>query len=110
MSPVVRNLDQPWRAKHGTCRLCGARGALTRTHVPPRAAGNDGAASPPTRVLGPDGVWRYGRGRERDGGMWGRWFCEPCNNRTGRFDEEYVRWSRDLFGLMHGSGETGNRV
>jgi len=24
--------------------------------------------------------------------MWKRWFCEPCNGRTGRWEEEYTAW------------------
>ena len=111
MSPTIKGLYQPARAKHGPCKLCGSVGKLSRTHVPARASGNAGPARRPTRVLGSDGVWRYDLGHEEDGGMWGRWFCEPCNNATGKWDEEYLRWAGDVFGaLHHPSAGKGNRI
>lgn len=49
---------------------------------------------------GVDGVPMLDRGRPSDGGMWGYWFCAPCNQATGRWDEEFLRWQRTIFKLF----------
>ena len=42
--------------------------------------------------------------------MWGRWFCERCNNATGRWDEEYLRWIEDLFPALNDTRLPGDRL
>lgn len=103
-------MDQTQLERHGRCKLCRRVADLTKTHVPPRAADNSGIAQRGVEVLGDDGVRRYGLGRDTEGGMWGRWFCTRCNNRTGRWDEEYLRWREDLLPVLHDPRRPGGRV
>lgn len=79
------------------CGLCGKAEKLSKTHIPPRAAGNQGLARRLVEFLDPHGssflqLTKIGTG----GGAYGRWLCVDCNQRTGRWDEEYARWSRSL--------------
>jgi hypothetical protein len=53
----------------------------------------------------------YALGREREGGMYGYWFCETCNNSCTRpWDEEYTRWVPPLFSALHETTSKGNSV
>lgn len=54
---------------------------------------------------GDDGVPRLELGRGNHGGMHGYWFCIECNNRTGRWDEEYVQLHRHLVHHLHDGPE-----
>lgn len=81
------------------CRLCGStQEPLTRTHVPMRRSGNDGPMRPLVRRREqPEALPILDYGRSSDGGIWGWWFCGPCNRRTGRWDEAYQTiWHRIL--------------
>jgi hypothetical protein len=89
---------RPRRTRHGICGLCGFDGKLSKTHIPPRAAGNVGSAQ--TSVAIYDTETRasvLSLGRKSDGGTWGWWLCEQCNNRTELWEREYLRWVRPLF-------------
>lgn len=93
-----------------TCRLCGARTKLTRTHVPPRAAGNSGRARRGVEHERGDGAVLTGLSRPKDGGASGLWLCRRCNGATGRWDKEYVQWVRGLVLQLHdGGAATGSR-
>lgn len=83
----------PRGSKIGICRLCGTYGNLSKTHVPARAAGNQGRARYAVEFIDANGLSTTGLGRATDGGTWGRWFCEGCNGRTGKWDEEFLRWA-----------------
>jgi hypothetical protein len=110
MATRYRRLDQPSIRRAGICKLCGRIRAFTKTHAPAEAADNTGPVRVPVQVLGDDQVWRYGLStREYDGGMNGRWFCDECNNRTGRWDEEYLRWRPDLLVALDRI-KRGNRI
>lgn len=89
----VHPLGHPRGNKRGTCGLCGFQGKLSMTHIPPRAAGNVGEASPAVLFL--DESTRkssIGLGRPTYDGMAGWWLCARCNNRTARWEPEYLRW------------------
>lgn len=99
-STSVRPVGDPRGDKRGSCRLCGAEGGLTRTHVPPEASGNDGKARSAVTRTEPGGVPMLDHGRESDGGMWGYWFCQPCNGATGVWDEHWLKWQAALLGSV----------
>lgn len=103
-------MDEAQVERRGRCKLCRRQADLSKTHIPPKAADNSGTAQRGVEIEGDDGTRRYGLGRELEGGMWGRWFCEPCNNRTGRWDEEYLRWREDLLPALHDPRLPGNTV
>jgi hypothetical protein len=74
--------------------LCGYEGKLSMTHVPPRAAGNIGEARPAVLYFDDrTGESAVGFGRATHDGMAGWWLCATCNNRTARWESEYVRWA-----------------
>lgn len=82
--------------KHGACGLCGGVPAsgLSKTHVPAKATGNDGEMRGLVRRYeDADSLPSVGLGRPADGGMWGWWFYEECNNRTGAFVEAMVEYA-----------------
>lgn len=69
------------------CGLCGRGVCLSRTHVPPKCAGNGNAlVNYRVRRDGESGVQP---GRRRRGGMVFRGLCATCNNYAGRFDQSY---------------------
>lgn len=87
------------------CGLCGHDGQLSRTHIPPRAAGNQGRARRLHEFIDEHGrsfvqLKNIGTG----GGGWGRWLCADCNQKTGEWDDEYGRWSRNLVLGLHDAG------
>jgi len=82
--------------RHGTCGLCGFVGKLSKTHIPARASGNTSPSRAAVERIDASGVPLIGLGRPRDGGLFGWWFCEACNGRTGQWDEEYVSWASPL--------------
>jgi hypothetical protein len=95
MSRKVLPQGKPKRQRYGECSLCGMVTKLSKTHVPPKAAGNSGPARVAVEVV-EDGISRIGLGTPKDGGMWGWWFCEGCNGITRRWDEEFMGWSIPL--------------
>lgn len=94
----VHRLGHPRGTKHGTCGLCGFEGKLSKTHIPPRAVGNVGKARPAVLYFDEaTGESTIGLGRSAgQDGMWGWWLCARCNNRTARWEGEYLRWSADI--------------
>lgn len=93
----VHPLGHPRGNKLGTCGLCRFGGKLSKTHVPPQAAGNVGKAQPAVLHFSETtGESRIAWGTAHDGGMWGWWLCERCNNRTERWEAEYRRWKEQL--------------
>ena len=85
------------RQKHGGCSLCGTATKLSKTHVPPKAAGNSGPARMEVEFVDDEGTSYTGLGRPSGGGgMWGWWFCQTCNWLTRKWDEEFMRWSIPL--------------
>lgn len=85
----------------GTCGICGHYRKLTKTHVPPQAAGNTGqvrrADVMSSRADGfASGPWRIG-------GMWVRGLCRECNSFAGsRYDAAYADFAHQLWVLMSG--------
>ena len=72
-----------------------------------RASGNDGKMRALVEEIHDEGS-RIRLGRESDGGMWGYWFCEPCNNATGRWDETYLRWQVAMVNVVHDPAKAGS--
>ena len=93
------------------CGLCGFSGKLSRTHIPPKAAGNQGRARRLHEFIDEHGtssvqLKNVGGG----GGGWGRWLCAKCNGKTGQWDEEYGTWSRNLVLALHDAGVQPGRA
>lgn len=77
------------------CGLCGDTRKLTKTHVPPRTAGNTSTVERASDLLTPEGRRRPGRWNR--GGLWVRGLCEDCNQLAGRrYDEAYGDFARAL--------------
>ena len=93
----VHRLGHPRGDKHGMCGLCGFKGKLSMTHIPPRAAGNIGEARPAVLYFDErTGESTVGFGRATYDGMAGWWLCATCNNRTAKWEREYLRWKDQL--------------
>lgn len=91
--------------RHGRCRLCRTDGQLSKTHVPPKGAGNSGDARPAVQRVDSDGMATLDFGRASKGGMWGYWFCIDCNGRTGVWDERYIDLHQRLLLHLHDGPE-----
>jgi hypothetical protein len=102
----VRSIGRSRTSKYGECRLCGTKGKLSKTHLPPKGAGNNQPARHVVQHVDGTGKATAALDRPRDGGMRGYWFCERCNQRTGRWDDEYIDVQRHLIFLMHGSDQS----
>jgi hypothetical protein len=90
---------------NASCGLCGYTGKLSRTHVPPKAAGNQGQARSLLELIDEHGTSRlHLKKAGTGGGGWGRWLCKACNETTGSWDEEYGEWSRNLVLGLHDGG------
>lgn len=79
------------RRQRAPCGLCGTVGPLTKTHVPPQAAGNTGLVSRRTMVT----VSRDGRQTATDslpriGGIHFYGLCASCNQLQNLYDSAYV--------------------
>lgn len=102
----VRPVGQPRGDRYGRCRLCGEELQLSKTHVPPKGAGNCGEVRPAVdRIDEGGGAPTLALGRPTLGGMWGYWFCVDCNQRTGVWDAEYIRLHRHLVLYLHDGPE-----
>lgn len=97
----MRPVGQPRGDRYGRCRLCGEELPLSKTHVPAKGAGNRGEARPAVERIDEGGVPTLDLGRPKLGGMWGYWFCVECNQRTGVWDEEYIRLHQHLVLHLH---------
>jgi hypothetical protein len=84
------------------CGLCGTLAKMTRAHVPPQCAGNEGLVA---RVrLQTDQHSDMRRGKARHGGMYVFGLCESCNGLASKWDAAYCElawaleglWPRDL--------------
>ncbi|MFC0678294.1 hypothetical protein ACFFGH_10625 [Lysobacter korlensis] len=80
------------------CGVCGTVRKLSRTHVPPQAAGNTG---PVTRkyMLGGSEGYRSGREYigEYIGGIWVYGLCMDCNSLSGgRYDRAYADFAAGI--------------
>ena len=91
MTSGFRPLGTHGLERVGTCGLCGTVGPLTKTHVPPKGAGND----QPSATMGyrnTDGIAGAQPGSPREGGAFAWLLCETCNGLTGRYDEDFIKW------------------
>lgn len=77
----------------GRCGICGEWRDLSRSHVPPQAAGNSGSGV--TRAQMIEGERGVRVGRATGGGLWVRGLCGPCNSLAGgRYDRAYADFAR----------------
>ncbi len=82
------------QSAHGICGVCGVDGVRTKTHIPPRAAGNRSDLAMRRGWLTSDNHLSFGR--PLSGGIWLFGLCASCNHIAGRFDAAY----RDLAELV----------
>lgn len=76
------------------CGICGVIEKLSKTHVPPQAAGNGDDVTRSQMMIGQAG---YGSGRWLRGGMWVRGLCVACNGFAGsRYDIAYADFASKL--------------
>lgn len=76
----------------GMCGVCGEWRSLSRSHVPPQAAGNSAAVTRAQMIEGERGLRL---GRATGGGLWVRGLCGPCNSMAGgRYDAAYADFAR----------------
>lgn len=92
MSDRARPLFARGRQRRGPCGLCGKVTLLTRTHVPPRCAFNDGPTRTVMKAEAPDGPQSARLGSQRLGGARAYLACGRCNGATSLADNEYCRW------------------
>lgn len=83
--------------KHGTCGLCGFRGKLTKTHVPPKSAGNGGRVRRFHVVS--DSNRLTSSSARRIGGIHVFGLCPTCNSTAAQWDEAYATMAKALWGL-----------
>lgn len=74
-------------ATPSACGLCGNVTLLTRAHVPPRSAGNEGLVARVRIATMPGHEAR--RTKARHGGVYVFGLCTDCNNRASRYDDAY---------------------
>ena len=89
----------------GVCRLCGAYGALTFEHVPPKSAFNDSplVSFRIEKLLSADSAREYERptGGVSRRGSGAYTLCARCNNNTGRwYGSAYASWAREGLRLL----------
>jgi len=94
-----------WKQKRGRCTLCGTHTVLTKTHVPPKAAFNDGPAS----MSAVDSDNMIVQDQKRDGGLHLRAHCEPCRRATSSWDDEYIKWAGTFVKTLVESPLAGQR-
>lgn len=90
--PGYRPTNPRTHEKVGPCALCGRRGRRTETHVPPRAAFNNGDASRGIQLETDEGSTTT-LSRPRAGGNRIYGLCSPCHRLTSPFDDEYIAWA-----------------
>lgn len=84
--------------KRATCGLCGNLGQLTKTHVPPRCAGNRGGVRRFTVLSDPEN--RATASRKLIGGIHFYGLCSRCNsNVQSRWDGAYCAFAKELWAL-----------
>lgn len=94
------------QTRRGRCALCGTTGTLTKAHVPPKAAFNDGefAWGGTTR----DNLLTYGRAQRGGANRYAH--CEACRAFTSPWDDEYIRWAHCFAGHLVRSALKGERT
>lgn len=68
------------------CGICGDKKQMTRAHVPPQCARNEGLVKRYRLMVSGNEV---DRGRQSEGGIHLYGLCGDCNTAAGRFDEAY---------------------
>lgn len=74
------------------CQLCSRSTALTKAHVPPKCAGNRAEHVHRTRPYIRDEVMY--QEPPRDGGLWLKTLCQPCNRLASKYDDAYGDFAR----------------
>lgn len=105
MSSRLRPTNPRSHERRGPCALCGTVAELTATHVPPKAAYNDGDSQ---RSMY-DADNNLVMSRPRSGGIrtWGH--CETCRRITSPWDDEYIGWAGFFAGGLLDSPNAGTR-
>jgi hypothetical protein len=82
----------------GECGLCGRRGKLTKTHVPPQCAGNRGRVK--RFMIVSDSEHRAAATTKRIGGVHFYELCVTCNgDLQGLYDPEYCTLAKALWAI-----------
>lgn len=69
------------------CQLCRRSTDLTKAHIPPQCAGNTGSRVTRMRPLIRGEVMFHDAPKE--GGLWLKTICQPCNGLASRYDDAY---------------------
>ncbi|TDC47089.1 hypothetical protein E1212_25225 [Jiangella ureilytica] len=78
---------------------------LTKTHIPPRAAFNNGLGR--RMMVGPDNTLVLDRGKLGGLALYGH--CEDCRAATSPWDDEYIGWARSIADVLLDSEAVGTR-
>lgn len=92
-------------SKTGRCSLCGNQARLTKAHVPPKGAFNQGDFA----WGGTTGGSLLAFGRPQLGGSSRYAHCESCRAATSPWDDEYIRWAYAFAGNLLNSPAKGQR-
>lgn len=94
------------QSKRGRCTLCGNVRTLTKAHVPPKAAFNQGNFA----WGGTTSDNRLTYGRAQLGGANRYAHCNACRAITSPWDDEYIRWAHCFAGHLVRSPLKGQRA
>ncbi|VXB70956.1 hypothetical protein PSCLAVI8L_180054 [Pseudoclavibacter sp. 8L] len=94
------------QSKRGRCTLCGNVRTLTKAHVPPKAAFNQGNFA----WGGTTSDNRLTYGRAQLGGASRYAHCNACRAITSPWDDEYIRWAHCFAGHLVRSPLKGLRA
>ncbi|PKV79839.1 hypothetical protein ATK86_4253 [Nocardia fluminea] len=76
------------------CFLCQRSTTLTKAHIPPKCTGNRAGKVVRMRPYIEDGVIR--QDSPKDGGLWLKTLCQPCNEIASRYDDAHGDFVREI--------------
>jgi hypothetical protein len=94
------------QSKRGRCTLCGKTATLTKAHVPPKAAFNEGEFAWGGTTS--NSVLSYGRAQLGGANRYAH--CQSCRALTSPWDDEYIRWAHCFAGHLVRSPRKGERT
>lgn len=95
-----------WQSKRGRCTLCGITATLTKAHVPPKAAFNEGEFAWGGTMS--NNLLTYGRAQLGGANRYAH--CQACRALTSPWDDEYIQWAHCFAGHLVRSPLKGERT